>query len=311
MVLIAALAVVSTAHAQNTGFARNADRPPSGGTVKAPAKAAPRKPGPSSTGDALMELGNRLLEIDRNQQAAEQRKRKAGVTIASTAANGCASALDVGGAMVSVMEPIAANGSAQAALDGARAYLRALDAQGPCSQYGDADGCELDRRSWTEMVRALECHAAAGSRDAAATAKSPKPAAKSPQQAAKDGADSLLDMVDTPGAPGAKATAGVGAAPSQGRTGSGRPAQRSAKLAPFPTPRCKYVSDPEHRHDARRYVCHAGAVYECRDRTAATGRDAWALVTTQQGCGNVRDIVAVEREFLDLVDVSDNLYEKE
>lgn len=308
LLLIAPLLVfvmISASHAQNGGNARNADRP-SRGTVPAHGKPTPRKPGASSTGDALMELGNRLLELDKAQQESEKRKARMEITVAATGSNGCASALNVGGAIVSVTDPIAINGSAQAALDAARAHLRALDARGPCSQYGDADACELDRKSWNAMTRALECHAAAEARGD--TTMKTKPQEKSPQQAAKDGAEDMLGMIDTPGA---KPPAGRAGTPSASGPDAARRAHRSSKLAPFPTPRCKFVSDPEYRHEARRYVCHAGLVYECRDRTASAGRDAWSLVTTQKGCGNVRDIVAVEAEFLDLVDTSKNLNEQD
>lgn len=310
MVALAAFVMVSASHAQNGGNAGNSDRP-NRGAASAPGKPAPRKPAPRQpaapgSGDALMELGNRILEIDKAQQNPKKRRQGVDIKVAGTGSNGCASALDVGGTNVSVTDPIVANGSARAALEAARAHLRSLEAQGPCSQYGDPEVCELERSSWNAMAGALECHADAEARGDAA--KAAKPPEKAPQQAAKDGAEDLLGMIDTPGAAptAGKATASSAAAPEATTR-----VHRSAKLAPFPTPRCKFVSDPEHRHDARRYVCHAGLVYECHDRTASAGQDAWRLVTTQKGCGDVRDIVAVEREVLDFADISKQINEQD
>ncbi|MCW5625606.1 MAG: hypothetical protein KIT73_12910, partial [Burkholderiales bacterium] len=244
-------------------------------------------------------------ESRREREAIErqlQQLRKTG------ADNGCPESIEVGGQRHSVADPIREQGGAAQALAAARKTLREIQGGGRCADSSDPTACHMLHELWSRLVNALECHA-----DAPPVSEKPANAVSAPA-AAVAGGHALMDMVDDPG------DGGTGAG-SAGQPASATPiskpkppasGSRQAHLsrAAFPTPRCQFVTDGDERHDAKRWVCVAGEVYECRDRSSTDPSNAWSRVSTG-GCGEVRAIERIEQERFEQRRQADNIYEPE
>lgn len=217
--------------------------------------------------------------------------------------------LNPAGVPTSVLDPIKAEGNAQRALQTARDQLRYITDQGSCDSFANRQECDSAKKSWRDLVSALECHAQAERNAPAQAAATPisspvKPAMANPSSQApgkpQGKADDFLAFADPSGA----AKAPTGASPPGTSSVSAKSflpfAEKGTggeESGAFPTPHCRFISDSAEQHDATRLVCVDEVVWECQNRASPDPKKAWWRQSlTKNGCGSVRTIEAIERD---------------
>ena len=264
----------------------------------------------------MMNLSNKIQELERQQQDEQGRRERAAIEQQldqlrkTDAGQQCPQFVDVNGQRHSVMDVIRQHGQASKALVDAESVLRQLQAQGDCASSADARSCNSLIKLWKGLVDALECHARVA--DSSLTPIQIASAHASAESGSKD----LLSMLDAPSVPAgsnkdpnSKSNGGNKKVQDKSSPGpSGSPARSSPTRSFFPTPRCQFISDASFRHEAKRYVCVSGEVYECRDRLNNDPRQAWTRIVAG-GCGGVRSIEDVERDLQSLIQQSKSMSE--
>ena len=225
------------------------------------------------------------------------------------------------GTSASIIDAINSYGSAEAALQKARDQERwvfegadNVDNKGSCENFKNQKECEDNRMIWRDTVRALECHAHAES----AVGAPPSPAASSPQSgtSSKTSPRDFLPFAEKAGTDKGAAAANTGsngASAQSTKKSAGKGflpfADDADDASAFPTPFCRFISDPKEQFDVNTQVCAFDIIFTCEDRKSADPKKAWRKASTlKSGCGQVRAVEEKERDRRQLKGVSKGMY---
>ena len=228
-------------------------------------------------------------------------------------ANNCpTTVLNPAGVATSVLDPIKSEGSAQRALQTARDQLRYITDQGSCDSFANRQECESTKKSWRDIVAALECHANAertGVSNSGGAQPSASVSISTSASQKKSTVEDFLNFGDKSASTPSSSKRGASVAAGSSAGGAGKTGamgflpfgEDSGGGDSFPTPYCKFTQDPSERHDQGRRGCVFDVIWVCDDRNNADPKRAWKREATgSRGCGAIRSLDAIERDRMQL-----------